>query len=63
MLSTLLDVQTQDNDPLTLRRGRSLALLLLLLMGISALLGTASLLTGQAAGASIASAIAISLLW
>jgi anti-anti-sigma regulatory factor len=61
MLSTLLDVQTQDNDPLTLRRGRSLALLLLLLMGISALLGTTSLLTGQAAGASIASAIAISL--
>jgi anti-anti-sigma regulatory factor len=59
MLSWLLDIQTQDDDILVVRRGRSLALLLLVLMGFSLLLaGVTPLVSGNLAGL-ISSGIAI----
>ena len=50
MLSTLLDVQTQETDPLILRRSRSLALLLLILISISLLLALALFIAGAFPG-------------
>ncbi len=54
MLSTLLFVQARDTDPLMLRRSRSLAILLLVLSGITAVLAVADLIiTGTLDGARI----------
>jgi signal transduction histidine kinase/DNA-binding response OmpR family regulator len=51
MLSTLLDVHIQDSDPLIVRRSRSLAMLLLILIGISIPLALVDpLLIGNAQG-------------
>jgi rsbT co-antagonist protein RsbR len=59
MLGWLLDIQTGDDDVLIVRRSRSLALLLLLLMGFSLLLaGVTPVVTGNLAGL-ISSGIAI----
>jgi anti-anti-sigma regulatory factor len=59
MLGRMLDIQTHDDDILIIRRGRSLAFLLLLLMGFSLLLAIITpLVSGNLAGL-ISSAIAI----
>jgi anti-anti-sigma regulatory factor len=59
MLQRLLEIQTTGADPLTLRRSRSLARLLILLLGISILLVLIDpLLTGTFVGAGV-NAIAI----
>jgi len=50
MLSALLDVRTQDTDPLAVRRSRSLALLLLILITISLLLALALFVAGAFPG-------------
>ena len=50
MLSTLLDVRTQDTDPLIVRRSRSLALLLLILISISLSLALALFIAGALPG-------------
>jgi anti-anti-sigma regulatory factor len=50
MLSTLLAVRGQGADPLTVRRSRSLAALLLLLIAISLLLAVALLIAGAFPG-------------
>jgi rsbT co-antagonist protein RsbR len=59
MLGRMLDIYTRDDDILIIRRGRSLAFLLLLLMGFSLLLAIVTpLVSGNLAGL-ISSAIAI----
>jgi anti-anti-sigma regulatory factor len=61
MLGTLLEIQARDNDILFVRRSRSLAVLLLLLMGFSLVLAIVTpLVMGTFAGL-IASGIAITL--
>jgi anti-anti-sigma regulatory factor len=62
MLRRLLDIRSQNDDPLTIRRSRSLATLLLLLIGISILFTFADIAaTGTFTGA-IINSIAILLL-
>ncbi|MEP7191025.1 MAG: hypothetical protein ABI901_17685, partial [Roseiflexaceae bacterium] len=54
MLSTLLYIQARDDDSLIIRRSRSLAILLLLLIGVTAVLAVADLIiTGTLDGALI----------